>query len=74
MAGTYGHESRNRATSKKIYDLSWRDPVAHYTDATKKDTHQLIATGFSCRSQIKREDQKHVPHPLQALAEALQGR
>lgn len=65
MAGTYGHESRNKATSQKIYDLSWRDPVARFADT------QLVASGFSCRSQVKREDQKHILHPVQALLKAI---
>lgn len=67
MAGTYGHEARNRETSSKIYQLSWQEPVQQYFDSG-----QLLATGYSCRSQIKREDQKLVLHPLQALLKAAQ--
>lgn len=66
MSGTYGHESRNRETSKKIYELSWQDPVARYGDHD-----QLLATGFSCRSQVKREDKKLIPHPIQALLRTI---
>ena len=28
MAGTYGHEARHRATSERIYALSWQEKVA----------------------------------------------
>ncbi|VUD56451.1 Anaerobic glycerol-3-phosphate dehydrogenase subunit C [Thalassocella blandensis] len=66
MSGTYGHESRNKENSKKIYELSWRDPIARYGDQ-----NQLVATGFSCRSQVKREDKKQIPHPVQALLQTL---
>lgn len=62
MAGTYGHEARNRETSSKIYELSWKDTVQQHVDSG-----QLIATGYSCRSQVKREDQKNILHPIQAL-------
>ena len=65
MSGTYGHEARNSETSTKIYDLSWKKPV----DAT--DTEFLLATGYSCRSQVKREGGKIVRHPLQAMLEIL---
>jgi FAD/FMN-containing dehydrogenase/Fe-S oxidoreductase len=62
MAGTYGHETANVDTSKKIYQLSWADVVSN---PANKD--RLIATGYSCRSQVKRIDQVKLPHPLQAL-------
>jgi Fe-S oxidoreductase len=62
MAGTYGHESANVDTSKKIYSLSW---AAVINNDDYKDS--LVATGFSCRSQVQRIDKKHVPNPIQAL-------
>jgi FAD/FMN-containing dehydrogenase/Fe-S oxidoreductase len=65
MAGTYGHETRNRSTSESIYDLSWRDVIA--TTATDS----IITTGYSCRSQVKRLDQKTILHPLQYLLQQL---
>jgi len=68
MSGTYGHEARNVETSKKIYQLSWKQPVSE----TPED--QLLATGYSCRSQIKREDGKVVKHPIQALKQLLEAK
>lgn len=62
MAGTYGHETANLENSKGIYDLSWSAKV--------KDealVNNIVATGYSCRSQVKRFDQQNVLHPLQAL-------
>ncbi|PTY36906.1 FAD-linked oxidase [Saccharospirillum sp. MSK14-1] len=66
MAGTYGHESRNRATSERIYDLSWRDVVAN------EPTEGLVATGYSCRSQVNRLQGVELRHPLQFLAGQIQ--
>lgn len=66
MAGTYGHETANVATSKKIYSLSWEQVVNNPANAGK-----LMATGYSCRSQIKRIDAIKLPHPLQVLLQQL---
>ncbi|NHN37738.1 FAD-binding oxidoreductase [Pseudomaricurvus alcaniphilus] len=62
MAGTYGHETRNRDTSRKIYELSWSEVVSAPDNQGK-----LMATGYSCRSQAKRFDAAQLPHPLQVL-------
>jgi FAD/FMN-containing dehydrogenase/Fe-S oxidoreductase len=62
MAGTYGHETNNVATSKKIYALSWSQVVNSPTNNGK-----LTATGYSCRSQTKRIDNVKLPHPVQIL-------
>ncbi|WP_110642680.1 FAD-binding and (Fe-S)-binding domain-containing protein [Salinicola sp. CPA57] len=66
MSGTYGHEARHRQTSETIYDLSWRDPVEDDANAGR-----LLATGYSCRSQVKRLSAQTLPHPLQALLKRL---
>jgi len=66
MAGTYGHETANLKTSKDIYELSWKDKI---NDETLKD--RIVATGYSCRSQVKRFDQEQILHPLQALLKHL---
>ncbi|GHE21457.1 FAD-binding and (Fe-S)-binding domain-containing protein [Halomonas urumqiensis] len=69
MSGTYGHESRNLATSKTIYAQSWQPVVEN--DA---NTGTLLATGYSCRSQVKRLSDQALPHPLQALLTELKRR
>ncbi|SHM65055.1 D-2-hydroxyglutarate dehydrogenase YdiJ [Roseibium suaedae] len=62
MAGTYGHEAKNRETSKQLYAMSWAPVVA------KAGADEIImATGYSCRSQVKEIDHKSLPHPLQVL-------
>jgi len=67
MAGTYGHESINVDTSKKIYALSWAQVVNNPANNGK-----LTATGYSCRSQTKRIDQVKLPHPVQVLLQQYQ--
>ena len=62
MAGTYGHETAHRAMSERIYDLSWRRHTA-----TFENPGDLLATGFSCRCQVKRLDAIALRHPVQAL-------
>ena len=66
MSGTYGHETRNAATSKTIYAQSWQPQVE-----TQENSGKLLATGYSCRSQVKRYSQQVLLHPLQALLTAL---
>ncbi|UTD56586.1 D-2-hydroxyglutarate dehydrogenase YdiJ [Halomonas sp. MS1] len=66
MSGTYGHEARNVATSKTIYAQSWQPQVE-----ADENTGQLLATGYSCRSQVKRYSAQTLHHPLQALLALL---
>ena len=65
MAGTYGHEKINLENSKALYNMSWQSKVANLA------TEQVLVTGYSCRSQIKRLDNKITLHPVQALLKAL---
>jgi FAD/FMN-containing dehydrogenase/Fe-S oxidoreductase len=65
MAGTYGHDAGNLEDSKRIYSLSWEAEIA------KRDRSACLATGYSCRSQVKRIEGVHLKHPLQALLEIL---
>lgn len=62
MSGTFGHETQNLQRSKDIYELSWRGIVNQPENKGK-----LVATGYSCRSQVKRFDEQQLPHPAQAL-------
>ena len=65
MAGTYGHEVQNQANSQALYQLSWQRPVKALAPA------QVLVTGFSCRSQVKRYEGFKPKHPLQQLLELL---
>ncbi|GGB93386.1 FAD-linked oxidase [Marinobacterium zhoushanense] len=66
MSGTFGHETANYERSKDIYDLSWRNIVN-----TQEHRGQLMATGYSCRSQVKRMDNQALPHPVQVLLDVV---
>jgi FAD/FMN-containing dehydrogenase/Fe-S oxidoreductase len=68
MAGLYGHEKANRARSEAIYRLSWSGCIA--------DSHhmgRLVATGYSCRTQVAIVDGVHLLHPVQLLLTRLKG-
>ena len=65
MAGTYGHDAGNLEDSKRIYSLSWETEIA------KRDRTKCLATGYSCRSQVKRIEGQTLKHPVQALLEIL---
>lgn len=67
MAGTYGHETRNKGTSATIYDLSWRPLLEN------QPAEQWVATGYSCRSQAQRQQGVTLKHPLQYLADRFTG-
>lgn len=65
MAGTFGHELDHQDESKALYELSWQKPLSQLNDK------QVLATGFSCRCQVKRFNGFKPRHPLQAIADAL---
>jgi len=65
MAGTYGHEKTNLDNSKGLFDLSWQPKL------TELDSVQILATGFSCRSQVKRLTELKARHPVEALLAVL---
>lgn len=62
MSGTYGHEARNLETSKAIYAQSWEKQIE-----SKQNLGEPLATGYSCRSQVKRLSARQLRHPLEAL-------
>lgn len=65
MAGTYGHETEHLENSIGIYNLSWRSKVAKYR------AESVLATGYSCRSQVKRLADFKPQHPIEVLASHL---
>lgn len=65
MAGTYGHDATKVVESKQIYSLSWQEEI------NKREFEQCLATGYSCRSQVKRIEGKVLKHPVQALLTLL---
>ncbi|MFD2640901.1 D-2-hydroxyglutarate dehydrogenase YdiJ [Pseudomonas japonica] len=65
MSGTYGHEARNQETSKVIFEQSWAGKL-------DKDGEPL-ATGYSCRSQVKRMADRKLRHPLEVVLQYVIG-
>lgn len=65
MAGTYGHEQVNFENSKGLYELSWEPKLANAKE------EQILVTGYSCRSQVKRLGKLKTQHPVEVLANAL---
>jgi FAD/FMN-containing dehydrogenase/Fe-S oxidoreductase len=63
MSGTYGHEARNQATSQTIFEQSWAGKLDRPGEA--------LATGYSCRSQVKRLAERSLRHPLEVVLEQL---
>lgn len=69
MSGTYGHEARNAATSKVIFSQSWQRKLAAVPEQVEP-----LATGYSCRSQVKRFEGRRLRHPVEALLDDVRGR
>lgn len=67
MAGTFGHEATKVEISEALFELTWKDKVA---DARGP----VLATGFSCRCQVKRFADKRAVHPVEALRDVLMSR
>lgn len=65
MSGTYGHEARNAETSRAIFDQSWGQILDAHGDS------EVLATGYSCRSQVARLRAKRLRHPIEVLVHAL---
>ncbi len=61
MAGTYGHEASNYENSKQLFEMSWQAKL------DQLESKQILATGFSCRSQVKRFAGLQARHPVAAL-------
>lgn len=62
MAGTFGHEVRNRTISERLYAMSWQQEIGRVEDGSV-----VMATGYSCRSQVKVMQRQQIPHPLQVI-------
>lgn len=60
MAGTYGHEAEHYDLSTEIYAQSWQVNLQLHRD-------QILATGYSCRTQVKRLEHIQLQHPIQVL-------
>ncbi|MBS3786534.1 MAG: 4Fe-4S dicluster domain-containing protein, partial [Gammaproteobacteria bacterium] len=71
MAGAYGHQREHLAYSKALYESGWSAAVE--ADAETKGKTLVLATGYSCRTQVKRFSANDAVHPAVALANCLGG-
>ncbi|MCO4836772.1 MAG: FAD-binding oxidoreductase [Oceanospirillaceae bacterium] len=60
MAGTFGHEAKHQQVSTDLYQMSWQQ--AAQNSVTNAGT--VLATGYSCRSQIAQKSGIQPQHPL----------
>ncbi|HSC89732.1 MAG TPA: FAD-binding and (Fe-S)-binding domain-containing protein [Polyangiaceae bacterium] len=67
MCGVFGHEAEHYEESKGVFAMSW-EPKLPADDSGRK---AVLATGHSCRSQVKRFGGFVPKHPIEALAAAL---
>lgn len=67
MSGTFGHLTKQVELSEKIYDQSWRVQI----DGIAEKDH-VMATGFSCRTQVDRFSKVSALHPISVLNQSLQ--
>lgn len=68
MSGTFGHEARNVETSRVIFEQSWGPHL------DRDRTLRVLASGYSCRSQVERFRGRSLDHPLCVLLERLRER
>ncbi|WP_285165004.1 D-2-hydroxyglutarate dehydrogenase YdiJ [Shewanella goraebulensis] len=66
MAGTYGHEEENLGRSTKLFAMSWQPTLDKIDDKT-----QILVSGYSCRSQVKRFAGFKPKHPIEALLQLI---
>lgn len=64
MCGVFGHERAHLDESRGIFELSWNHQLP-------EDRSTMLATGHSCRSQVKRFAGFVPRHPAEVLAAAL---
>lgn len=65
MAGIWGHETKNRQKSERIFAQSWQA-------ATAAGPEVILATGFSCRCQTRHLAGIDLMHPISLLRQVLE--
>lgn len=67
MCGVFGHEREHVAESHALYQMSWGPRLSELQSSST----QVLATGYSCRSQVKRLSTTTIQHPFTWLAQVL---
>lgn len=63
MCGIFGHETVHREESVGVFRMSWSAALP----SAEADRERVLASGHSCRSQVKRLEGFVPLHPLEAL-------
>lgn len=66
MAGLFGHMRDNAVETRTVYEQNWAEKIR------ERDFAQCLITGFSCRSQVHRMENKRANHPIHVLATLLE--
>jgi Fe-S oxidoreductase len=69
MCGVFGHEAEHYDESRGVFEMSWKKQLPEGT----ADSSHVLATGHSCRSQVKRFAGFVPKHPAEALVQHLNG-
>lgn len=69
MCGVFGHEAEHYDESRGVFEMSWQKRLP----TAPAERTQVVATGHSCRSQVKRFAGFVPAHPAEALVRALDG-
>jgi FAD/FMN-containing dehydrogenase/Fe-S oxidoreductase len=67
MCGVFGHEAQHYEESRGVFEMSWQKQLP----AAEGERAKVLATGHSCRSQVKRFGGFVPRHPVEALADVL---
>lgn len=67
MCGVFGHEREHLEESRGVFEMSWKPKLSRPGDLPD----QVVATGHSCRSQVKRFAGFVPRHPAEVLAQHL---
>jgi len=61
MAGAYGHEVEHVDYSRQLFKMDWQRLLSEHAG-------YVLATGYSCRSQVERILKTTLSHPIEVLA------
>ncbi len=67
MCGIYGHEAIHYEESRGVFEMSWQKQLP----GSESGQASVLATGHSCRSQVKRFGGFVPRHPVEALRDVL---
>ncbi len=68
MCGAYGHDRDHYEHSRGIYGFGWAPALEKLAG-----DEEALAPGYSCRSQVERFGGRSLRHPIERLADELEG-